>query len=61
MTRPRIAIAGSGLAGLHTAVTLSASADVTVYERLPVPGGEHWEDPEHRRMVRRAHKNGVRF
>lgn len=61
MTRPRIAIAGSGLAGLHTAVTLSASADVTVYERLPVPGGEHWEDPEHRRMVRRAHRNGVRF
>ncbi|MDV3125876.1 NAD(P)/FAD-dependent oxidoreductase [Mycobacterium sp. 21AC1] len=61
MTRLRIAVAGSGLAGLHTAVTLSDSADVTVYERLPVPGGEHWEDPEHRRMVRRAHRNGVRF
>jgi pyruvate/2-oxoglutarate dehydrogenase complex dihydrolipoamide dehydrogenase (E3) component len=61
MTRPQIAVAGSGLAGLHSAVTLSASADVTVYERLPVPGGEHWEDREHRRLVRQALDNGVRF
>lgn len=61
MTKAHIVIAGSGLAGLHSAVTLSASADVTVYERLPVPGGEHWEDAEHRRLVRQALTNGVRF
>jgi hypothetical protein len=59
--RPSIAIAGSGLAGLHCAVALSTAADVTVYERLPVAGGEHWDDPEHRRLVRRASDNGVRF
>ena len=61
MTRARIAVAGSGLAGLHSAVTLSASSEVTVYERLPVPGGEHWEDHEHRHLVRQALNNGVRF
>jgi hypothetical protein len=59
--RPRIAIAGSGLAGLHCAVVLGTAADVTVYERLPVAGGEHWDDPEHRRLVRHASDNGVRF
>ncbi|MGV0812559.1 FAD-dependent oxidoreductase [Mycolicibacterium boenickei] len=61
ITRPRIAVAGSGLAGLHCAVNLAASAEVTVYERLPVPGGEHWEDGEHGSLVRRARRNGVRF
>lgn len=61
ITRPRIAVAGSGLAGLHCAVNLASSAEVTVYERLPVPGGEHWEDAEHRSLVRQARRNGVRF
>ncbi|OBG89795.1 monooxygenase [Mycobacterium sp. E802] len=59
--RPRIAIAGSGLAGLHCAVNLASSAEVTVYERLPVPGGEHWEDGEHHALVRQARRGGVRF
>ncbi|WP_166904552.1 FAD-dependent oxidoreductase [Mycobacterium sp. DL440] len=60
-TRPHIAIAGSGLAGLHCAVSLAPTADVTVYERLPVPGGEHWEDPEHDRLVHQARRDGVRL
>jgi D-hydroxyproline dehydrogenase subunit alpha len=60
-TKPHIVIAGSGLAGLHCAVTLSASAEVTVYDRLPVPGGDHWEDHDHRSLTRRALDNGVRF
>lgn len=61
MSRPHIVVAGSGLAGLHCAVTLGTSAEVTVYERLPVPGGEHWEQPDHRDLVRHAVRNGVRF
>lgn len=61
ITRPRIAIAGSGLAGLHCAVELAASAEVTVYERLPVAGGEHWEDREHARLIRQAQQQGVLF
>ncbi|BBZ32037.1 FAD-dependent oxidoreductase [Mycolicibacterium confluentis] len=60
-TRPHIAIAGSGLAGLHTAAQLAPSADVTVYERLPVAGGEHWEDPSHARLITDAQQLGVRF
>ncbi|WP_396904476.1 FAD-dependent oxidoreductase [Mycolicibacterium phlei] len=61
MTRPHIAVVGSGLAGLHTAVHLGHSADVTVYERLPVAGGEHWEDSEHARIIEQARRAGVRF
>lgn len=60
-TQPRIAVAGSGLAGLHCAIALSASAEVTVYERLPVSGGEHWEDPAHARLIREARDQDVRF
>ncbi|MGV0742616.1 FAD-dependent oxidoreductase [Mycolicibacterium sp. XJ870] len=60
-TRPRIAIAGSGLAGLNCAVGLAPSADVIVYERLPLAGGEHWEEPHHRTLVRQARLDGVRF
>ncbi|WP_335582847.1 FAD-dependent oxidoreductase [Mycolicibacterium vaccae] len=56
-----IVVAGSGLLGLHAAIALRPAADVTVYERLPVPGGEQWEHPEHARLVRRAHSSGVRF
>jgi hypothetical protein len=59
--RPHIAVAGSGLSGLHTAVQLAPSADVTVYERLPVAGGEHWEDPSHARLIAEAQRLGVRF
>lgn len=60
-TQPRIAVAGSGLAGLHCALALSNSASVTVYERLPVPGGEHWEDAGHAQLVGQARDQGVRF
>ncbi|KUI27918.1 FAD-dependent oxidoreductase [Mycobacterium sp. GA-2829] len=60
-TRPRVAIAGSGLAGLHCAVQLASSADVTVYERLPVAGGEHWEDQDHAGLIREAKRQRVRF
>jgi D-hydroxyproline dehydrogenase subunit alpha len=60
-TRPHIAIAGSGLAGLQCAVGLVRTADVTVYERLPVAGGEHWEDPGHHGLVAQARLGGVRF
>ncbi|OBF25119.1 FAD-dependent oxidoreductase [Mycobacterium sp. ACS4331] len=59
--RTRIAIAGSGLAGLHCAVELAASGEVTVYERLPVAGGEHWEDRAHASLIRQAQRQGVRF
>ncbi|WP_299558460.1 FAD-dependent oxidoreductase [uncultured Mycolicibacterium sp.] len=61
MNRPQIAVAGSGLAGLHTAAHLAPAADVTVYERLPVAGGEHWQDPTHTRLVERTRRAGVRF
>jgi hypothetical protein len=61
-----IVVAGSGLNGLHTAIALRTASmdvtvDVTVYERLPVPGGEHWEHPEHARLIRQALSSGVRF
>ncbi|KWX66430.1 FAD-dependent oxidoreductase [Mycobacterium sp. NAZ190054] len=59
--KPHIAIAGSGLAGLHCAVALAPAADVTVYERLPVAGGEHWADRDHARLIRHARRQGVRF
>jgi NADPH-dependent 2,4-dienoyl-CoA reductase/sulfur reductase-like enzyme len=58
---PHIAIAGSGLAGLQCATLLAHQARVTVFERLPVAGGEHWQDANHRVLIRRADAAGVKF
>lgn len=69
-----IVVAGSGLAGLSCAVTLGLRANVsranviranviranvTVFERLPVIGGEHWEDDLHADLRARALSLGV--
>ncbi|GAA0443339.1 hypothetical protein Acor_28070 [Acrocarpospora corrugata] len=56
-----IAVAGSGLAGLSCAIGLGRDANVVVYERLPVIGGEHWDDPAHRDLRLRAERLGVGF
>ena len=58
--RRRVVVVGSGLAGLQSAVDLSRHADVTIFERLPVLGGEHWQDPTHARLVAQAAAAGVR-
>lgn len=57
--RPRVAIAGSGLAGLACAAALAERAEVTVYERLPVAGGERWEDPRHAKLAGMARASGA--
>lgn len=57
---PRIAIAGSGLAGLGAADSLCGRAVISVFERLPVPGGDHWRDRRIRELIARC-EHGVRF
>lgn len=42
-SRPRVIIAGSGLAGLVCATDLALEAEVVLFERLPVVGGADWE------------------
>ncbi|GAA0967764.1 hypothetical protein GCM10009555_012130 [Acrocarpospora macrocephala] len=56
-----IVVAGSGLAGLACAAALGREARVTVFERLPVIGGEHWEDRAHSDLRAKAEARGVEF
>ena len=58
---PRVAIAGSGVAGLACAVALAPRADTVVLERLPVAGGEHWSEPLEAQLVAQAQVAGTRF
>jgi hypothetical protein len=59
--RPRVAIAGAGLAGLSCAVALADRADCWVFERLPVAGGEAWEQPRVAAQVAAAIGAGARL
>lgn len=59
--RTRVAIAGSGLAGLTCASELAGQADVIVFERLPVAGGEHWDEPRVAGLVQSAVAVGAHF
>ena len=59
--RPRVAIAGSGVAGLACAAALGRAAETSVLERLPVAGGEHWQEPLVARLVADARAVGARF
>ncbi len=59
--KPRVVIAGSGLAGLACAVALAGRAECAVFERLPVIGGEDWADERLAQLVRRAAAAGVQF
>ncbi|GAA1018376.1 hypothetical protein Aple_074620 [Acrocarpospora pleiomorpha] len=56
-----IVVAGSGLAGLACAAVLGRDARVTVFERLPVIGGELWEDRAHIGLRAKAEARGVAF
>jgi D-hydroxyproline dehydrogenase subunit alpha len=58
---PKVIVVGSGLAGLSTAGVLAKKADCTVLERLPVSGGEDWEEPRVAQLYRDAVNRGVRF
>jgi len=56
--RPPVAIVGAGITGLACAHALRDVAEVTVVDRIPVPGGVHgWEAPETRELAQacRAH------
>jgi hypothetical protein len=50
--KPRIAIVGSGEAGLVCALELLGRADVTIVERLPVLGGDDWAREPVKSLVR---------
>lgn len=56
----RVVVVGSGLAGLARSVELAPRAIVTLFERLPVIAGEHWEDHAHADLVQRAKSLSVR-
>lgn len=58
---PTVVIAGTGLAGLACAAHLSAEIDCILVERLPVAGGEDWEERHVRELVRRARERGARI
>ena len=58
----RITVVGAGPSGLGCAVELARENDVTVVDRLPVPGGETgWENPEIKSFVETAKELGVSF
>jgi thioredoxin reductase len=59
--RPRIVVAGSGTAGLACAAELGGAAEATVVERLPVIGGERWEEPRIAALQAGAEGAGARF
>ena len=59
--RPRVGIAGSGLAGLACAAALAPRADVLVFERLPLVGGDHWEDERIRALTQQSKAEGASF
>jgi hypothetical protein len=50
--KPRVAIVGSGEAGLACALELLGRADLTIIERLPVLGGEAWAREPVKSLVR---------
>jgi hypothetical protein len=49
------------MAGLSCAAALGDSADCHVFERLPVPGGEAWEEPHVAERAEAAERAGMRF
>ena len=55
-------VVGAGPCGLAAATALAAQIDVTVVDRIPVPGGEAgWRSPFVRDLVRRAEERNVAF
>lgn len=59
--RPSIAVAGSGVAGLACAAALRRRGEAVVLERLPVAGGEQWQESLVARLVAEARASGARF
>ena len=58
----RITVVGAGPSGLGCAVELARENDVTIVDRLPVPGGETgWENLEIKSFVKSAKELGVSF
>lgn len=58
----RIAVVGAGPSGLGCAVELAPDHQVTVVDRLPVPGGETgWQNTQVQGYVSRARDSGVNF
>lgn len=55
----RVVIVGSGLAGLACAAALAGQIECFVVERLPVAGGEHWDQPRIRELLGAAVAGGV--
>ena len=50
--RPPVAIVGAGITALACAHALRDAAEVTVVDRIPVPGGVHgWEAAETRELA----------
>ncbi len=49
------------MAGLACAAALTGRAEVVALERLPVTGGEHWEEARVARLVASAAAAGTRF
>ena len=57
-----ITVVGAGPSGLGCAVELAHENNVTVVDRLPVPGGETgWQNPEIMAFVKTAKELGVSF
>jgi thioredoxin reductase len=54
-----VVIAGSGVSGLACAARLASRVECILVERLPVAGGEHWDEPDMRRLVRAALQAGA--
>jgi pyruvate/2-oxoglutarate dehydrogenase complex dihydrolipoamide dehydrogenase (E3) component len=57
----RIVVAGSGTAGLACAAALAGDVETTLVERLPVIGGEHWDEPRIAELRAEAERAGVRM
>lgn len=56
----RIVVAGSGTAGLACAAALAGEAETTLVERLPVIGGEYWDELRTAELRAEAERAGVR-
>jgi thioredoxin reductase len=54
-----VVIAGAGVSGLACAARLASRVECVLVERLPVAGGEHWDEPQMRRLVRAALQAGA--
>jgi D-hydroxyproline dehydrogenase subunit alpha len=62
VSRNQVAVIGAGIAGMAAAAELAGSAEVTMLDRLPVPGGVlPYDLPAVRELAARCRSAGVRW